>query len=116
MTTDDPDEFLRQLNEEADASSGKAPVADSANQVTIHWENMASLRYWGGALVTGLIFVMASALIGLPASVSTPLFWVGFVIALIAGLVGRRYWCPYCRGMVKNGATVCRHCGREFEI
>ena len=91
-------------------------MRDPGDRITIHWENIFSLRYWGGALLAGIGFVIVGALLGFVQSVTTVMFWFGVVLALIGGLIGRRYWCPYCRGTVRGGATVCRHCGREFTV
>jgi len=95
---------------------------EEPEKLKIHWENLTSLRYWFGSLFSGIGIVIAvtilAALVGwtLPDWLIQALFF-GFIgLALFGGLVGRRYWCPHCRGMVSQGATVCRHCGREFEI
>ena len=88
----------------------------------VHWENLLSLRYWGGAVLGGIGFSFLISLIVVFAGWSMPEWGIevtmfGFIgLSLIGGLVGRRYWCPYCRGMVRAGATVCHHCGREFEV
>lgn len=88
----------------------------------MHWENLMSLRYWFGSLFGAVLFLIGISLVAsalgwnLSEGVSQAVFLVFLVMALIGGLVGRRYWCPHCRGMVKAGATVCRHCGREFEV
>ncbi|MEI6447884.1 MAG: hypothetical protein WCO96_08405 [Actinomycetes bacterium] len=81
-----------------------------------------SLRYWFGSLFGAVLFLIGISLVAgaFGWNLSDGLFqtlFLGFLLlALIGGLVCRRYWCPHCRGMVKAGATVCRHCGREFEV
>ena len=95
---------------------------DEPEKPSIHWENLTSLRYWFGSFFTGVLIVIGASLLAsvvgwtLPDWLIQALFFGFFALSLFGGLVGRRYWCPYCRGMVKPGATVCRHCGREFEI
>ncbi|CAB4864319.1 MAG: hypothetical protein F2799_01815 [Actinobacteria bacterium] len=92
------------------------PDEDGNKSLTVHWENMMSFRYWGGALGFGLFLMFVGAFAGLGTGTIQAFFIFGVAVSLLGGLVGRRYWCPYCRGMVKAGATVCRHCGRDFEI
>lgn len=102
--------------------NGGAPEPDRPRAVTVHWENLASLRYWGGAIFGGFMFVVAVTFLSELLSWTLPdwlvqALFIGFVIiALAGGLVGRRYWCPWCRGMVRAGATVCPHCGRDFDV
>lgn len=101
-----------------DAERGKVQQGEPK----VHWENLMSLRFWFGGLFGALVFTFAVSLVTTLAGFSPPDLliegcFVGYlVLALIGGLVGRRYWCPFCRGMVKPGATVCRRCGREFEV
>lgn len=109
------------LNEGNDNGSGNGfhplpPEPDESKKVSVHWENIMSFRYWGGALLFGLLFIFLATIAGFGSTGTQVFFWVGFGSSLLGGLVGRRYWCPYCRGMVRNKATVCQHCGREFEV
>lgn len=109
-------------NGSSNGSNGSGPQPPERPGVSVHWENLMSLRYWFGSLFGALLFLIgvsiAASVFGwsLSEGFSQALFLGFLVLALIGGLVGRRYWCPYCRGMVKAGATVCRHCGREFEV
>lgn len=95
--------------------------SSGSERVTVRWENLSSLRYWFGSLFGALVFTFAVALVagllgfGSSATLVQVCFFGYLGIALIAGLVGRRYWCPHCRGMVRAGATACPHCGRDFE-
>lgn len=101
---------------------GSSPQSNGPSGVGIHWENLMSLRYWFGALFGALAFAFAISLAAslikfdLPESAIEVCFFLYLGIALVGGLAGRRYWCPHCRGMVKAGATVCRHCGRSFDV
>ena len=98
------------------------PGVEGPSRVAIHWENLMSLRYWFGALFGAVAFAFAVALISsvfdldLPDAVIEACIFGYLMLALIGGLVGRRYWCPHCRSSVKAGATVCRHCGRGFDV
>jgi len=111
-----------QPNGNGNGGHDREPGAQGPRRVAIHWENMISLRYWFGALFGAVAFAFAVALIssvfelGLPDVAIQACLGGYLVLALIGGLVGRRYWCPHCRGSVKAGATVCRHCGRAFEV
>lgn len=102
--------------------NGQSPEPDPAKPRTVHWENLASLRYWAGAIFGGFLFVVAVMVLASLLGWALPdwlvqAMYIGFVLAaLVGGLVGRRYWCPWCRGMVRPGATVCHHCGREFDV
>jgi len=105
--------------------NGRVTIERSDSQqepppLRFHWQNMLSLRYWGGALVSGIAAAVVAAILNswldLGQWFVTGAFWVMIAVALFSGLVARRYWCPFCRKMVKSGATVCPHCGREFEV
>lgn len=39
-----------------------------------------------------------------------------FAVAWLAVLGDDRPRCPYCRGPVQEGATACRHCGRDIKL
>lgn len=98
------------------------PQPDDDRGYTVHWENLMSLRYWLGSVFGGFMFVLAvsilASLVGwtLPDWLVQTIFIAFVVSALIGGLIGRRYWCPHCRGMVRAGATACQHCGRGFTV
>jgi protein-S-isoprenylcysteine O-methyltransferase Ste14 len=111
------------INGGSGGSNGNgAGPPEEPEKVTFHWENLGSARYWFGAAASSIGFVILVSILASLVNLTVPdsliqVLGLGFfALALLGGLVGRRYWCPYCRGMVKAGATVCQHCGREFEI
>jgi hypothetical protein len=109
-------------NGSSNGSNGSGPGRPERPGVGVHWENLMSLRYWFGSLFGAVLFLFAVSLAAsafgwtLSDSLAQAAFFGFLILALVGGLVGRRYWCPHCRGMVKAGATVCRHCGRTFEV
>ncbi len=98
------------------------PQPEGDPGLSIHWENLMSLRYWFGSVFGGIMFILGVSILASVVGWTLPDWlvqsaFIGFVLlALFGGLVGRRYWCPHCRGMVRAGATVCQHCGREFTV
>jgi len=94
-----------------------APEPDPSKKPTIHWENLGSMRLWFGSIFFGFFLAFVMSLIGVEGGTLTNIiFFFGFAISMLGGLSGKRYWCPYCRSRVKPGATVCRQCGRDFEL
>lgn len=90
---------------------------DPDRKPTIHWENLRSVRLWFGSIFFGFFLAFVISLLGVKGSAAINfVFFFGFGISMLGGLAGRRYWCPYCRSRVKPGATVCVHCGRDFDL
>ena len=93
------------------------PEPDPDKKPSIHWENLSSMRLWFGSIFFGFALAFVFSLIGVEGGTLTNvIFFLGFIVSMLGGLGKGRYWCPYCRSRVKPGATVCVHCGRDFEV
>ncbi len=90
---------------------------DPEKKPSIHWENLGSARLWFGSLGFALLMLFVAIMLGVKSDGwQQAILIISFVVSMVGGLAKGRYWCPYCRSRVKPGATVCLHCGRDFDI
>lgn len=93
------------------------PEPDPDKKPSIHWENLSSMRLWFGSFGFAVLMFVVASFLGVHSDAwLQAILIVSFVVSLIGGLGKGRYWCPYCRSRIKPGATVCVHCGRDFEV
>lgn len=106
--------------EGGDNGNGRIRLVDATQEEPeprLHWENLGSLRLWLGSFAFAILMFVVASMLGLRDDTWLQvILFASFAISMIGGVAKGRYWCPYCRGRVKPGATVCTRCGREFEI